>query len=423
METSNWKGALKDYYSKSSVKSGFANDHKNLLPMPPQKYFDEINSSKFGKFPPPPPPPILSPILTIEFVNQVIMLTTSFSGNDKYDEIVAGIQFLEALLHTSTQKAVKHRSKLIELQKIVSSLSLEKRQRLILSSNELCTVKNVIDELLTLEVACTDLQRSDIQPEFASDSVLRTLNLKRLEHALNKQEQLKIESAVYFLVGRAHSLSTAVDSILKCVEELLKHCQAVYYTDGWTACNRSSNFVSYMNSLSLPVCNEVCAFLQSPKDYAHGLLFPFGYVFVVNELAGIFNYFKLQHLLLGSMPTFSIYSVSAITKELILCGCQLHDKDCHTLANHLHLFPSLMTLDLSSNEVNSSGVSSIVAALFTMGPISQLRYLALQRNGIDCDGLAVIGEALQSGMSLMRLEMLSVGENPVKNKGITYVSC
>jgi hypothetical protein len=238
---------------------------------------------------------------------------TSFSGNDKYDEIVAGIQFLEALLHTSTQKAVKHRSKLIELQKIVSSLSLEKRQRLILSSNELCTVKNVIDELLTLEVACTDLQRSDIQPEFASDSVLRTLNLKKLEHALNKQEQLKIESAVYFLVVRAHSLSTAVDSILKCVEELLKHCQAVYYTDGWTACNRSSNFVSYMNSLSLPVCNEVCAFLQSPKDYTHGLLFPFGYVFAVNELAGIFNYFKLQHLLLGSMPTFSIYSVSAIT--------------------------------------------------------------------------------------------------------------
>lgn len=442
MENTNWKSALNDYYSKSSGKTGFATGQKKSLPIPLHQY-SELDCKNFGKFPPSSPPPLLLDISSTEFVKENLQKNyTSFSGNEKRDEIIAGIQFLEALLKTSTQKAVQHRSNLIELQKVIKLLHIEQRQRLLLSHNELFTVKYVIGELLTLKVASADLQNSDIRPEFATDSVLRTLNLKNLEDKLNKEDLLKVESAVYSLVERAHSLSVAVDSTSKCVEDLIEHCQTVYYfifnpaddqssklkmihiqwhqddSNGWKECNRSYNYVAYMNSLSLPVCNEVCAYLQSPKDYVYGLLFPFGYIFTVNELAGIFNYFQLQHLLCSSTPTFSSYSVSAITKELVLSGCRLHDKDCHILANHLHIFPSLMTLDLSSNEVTSAGVSSIVAAVFTMGPACQLRYLSLKKNSIDCTGLAVIAEALRSGKSLMRLEMLSVAENPVKNKGI-----
>ena len=431
-DNSDWRAALSDYYSSNlgvQQLSLLENDSLPLLPKPRNAEKDLV----FGRFPPPFAPVLLQPIEQSELVFKLVdeNFSREFDG-----EIMAGFRFLGGLLMTCISKAFDQRNNVIELQLFISSLKLE-RFRMNLPQNELESIRCSISKLKELQSLSYELQNADIRPTFAIESINRSLNL---DLSSDGRRKIQLDSLIYSLVGRASSLLTAVECTTKCIEELIDHCQAIYYLAldpnneplsklkmikiNWPAAQResvnyrSSNFASYMNALSLPVCDTVYSYSSHPRIFAFCLAFPAAYSFAPQEFAGILSYFHLQHSLSKADLKLSEKSIAATMKELVLVGCSIGDKDCHILASHMRIFSALNVLDLGDNAISSSGVSSIIAAIFALGSSCHLRSLMFDRNHIDCSGATVIGEALGSGKSLLQLEMLSIAGNPVKNKGI-----
>ena len=329
------------------------------------------------------------------------------------DDMVASLDFFEGLLISHVNESVDIRNSTININGYISSLPFP------LDSKSVAQVKNgvikelnsIIESSVNTLSSISDLETDKVRSSFSNSQTSHDLkyrlsflieSIKKLKNHIN--DTIEVSNKLY-----SHCISlfdeTADDE--KDVEYSLENVKV-----DWTTCkqaydnvnfsNRSVNYSVFMQAKSLPVCYELYMYLQSPRDFGFVLRIT-DYSFHINELMSIFEYLLLQHNLSFEQNSSSVMN---ITQQLFFYNCNLNDKDISVISCYLHLFPSLILLNMSRNMITSKGIHFILDALCSCS--SSIRSLNFDHNDIDSDGGDSIAQSLQY---LPSLHILSLSHN------------
>ena len=213
--------------------------------------------------------------------------------------------------------------------------------------------------------------------------------------------------------------------------------------------NKALCYVAWMEARSLPICDAIFEFFQSPTHNDH-ILAIVGYVFAPRELCEVLEYVtsnggrtplilplapdgegaeryyvndkngksgtgggeKLYGALYSPLPLY----LSNGVHQLILDECQLTDYDVNTLATHLPALTGLHTLCLRGNSITSLGATSLSTSLWDRA--SELQVLRLDRNNIGAEGALSLSKAIPR---CRYLQALSLSFNPIGDVGLFYI--
>lgn len=217
--------------------------------------------------------------------------------------------------------------------------------------------------------------------------------------------------------------------------------------------NKAVCYVAWMEARSLPICDAVFEFLQSPTQNDH-ILAIVGYDFAPRELCELLEYVtsnggrtplilplppdgdragrnhrrvddddddddvlgsgaeKLYAAIHSPLPLY----LSNVVHQLILDECQLSDYDVNTLATHLPALTALHTLCLRGNNITSLGATSLSTALWDRA--SELQVLRLDRNSVGAEGALSLSKAIPR---CRYLQALSMSFNPIGDVGLFYI--
>ena len=204
--------------------------------------------------------------------------------------------------------------------------------------------------------------------------------------------------------------------------------------------NKALCYVAWMEARSLPICDAVFEFLQTPTQNDH-ILAIVGYVFAPRELCELMEYITTNagrtpiilpagdeegfdnddasmvgENLYGALGTPRPLYMSNVVHQLIIDECQLTDYDVNTIATHLPALTGLHTLCLRGNNITSLGATSLSTVLWDRA--SQLKVLRLDRNCIAAEGALSISKAM---CRCRYLQALSLSFNPIGDVGVFYI--
>lgn len=352
----------------------------------------------------------------------------SLRSNDS----IAGLDFLEAMYQTLSEKAIDSRSSLLEQGTYIYSLPNPP------DAEDSEYVRNTImDNLLLLRDESVYLIKE--MAIFHSDKINDMVH----EDSVAAKDAIVVRKAK--LLDYASLLKTEIAESAIVVDHLIQYANslinypthAICPLDGvfidWTKMakmqhqsymsTKAANYVAHMHRNGLPVCDSVFAFLQSSQKCANILSFR-KYTFELGELKEIFRFFRFQHEKIvrkhegdNNINTpRTISSILETIKEMNFVECDVGNKDCHLIADMLPDMPSLEIVNLSRNRIGDQGVASLCIKLWESK--SRLRVLNLNNNEITAEGMSIISEALPR---LQLLDYLSLNNNPIGNIGVYHV--
>lgn len=319
-------------------------------------------------------------------------------------EAIAGINFLGSIFGDIVDRSVNIRSQVIDKlpQEPVDGLKL---------------LHELEEQNDRTEIECTLFLNEKI--EAVVDTVQYHDNevvMERKKVIVSKCEDLLTE--IMATKQGLHYLIDEVEEIVNASSELT--CKLDFINPVWTknvelqqqnifASKMCRNFEIHMERRSLPVCNQMYLFLQSPVSYAHHLCMD-KYIFVPDELAAIFEF--ITDPVRRRLPE-SILSLS-------LDHCQLQDRDCHSVASALHYFTQLQSLSLRDNQICCAGIISLATVLWEEG-----NKCYREKNGTNETDSSSLSVRRSAGLPLqaLRLDNNNIDTNSLQQLSLAIPKC
>lgn len=336
-----------------------------------------------------------------------------------FDDIIAGIKFLEAMLKTIYDKVSEIRESVIEnggylycldkplMGEDINNINAVVLDNLILMRDD---SMHLIEEILIFSadkmndiIRLEDSHASPLLADLRADLITRGQLLQN-EAATSLLSIDQLTEYAYSLVHYPTGPYCAADGLAVCFDQQIAFYQAKVRTSA--ACLA---YLAYMGSRSYPICESIFTYLQSPEEHDHRL-------WIVDHAMrkGEWTEF-LSFLALQDKRSLSP-SIADSLQDLSLCACSIGDSECSALARQLLLFPNLRSLRLSNNKITYSGIASLATHIFEHG--SDLQSLYLDHNRINREGAGLLGQILPR---MRRLAVLSVAYNPIRDTGAGHL--
>ncbi|RYY81719.1 hypothetical protein EON63_14830, partial [archaeon] len=447
----DWRSQLDSKYSESAefqeVLSQYTDDRFAVDPVlqygnpsvqpdpsaPMYKVYPAI------RFPPVVKAPLPSSLVPGRFLKDIAHELENMSRKSvKYDDTIAGVKFLEAMLKTVFDKAQEIRESIIENGTFLYSLSKP------VGEGDVKNISTIVLENLALmkDDAVHLLEEVEL---FSVEKINEVLVLEGCVEREEKGGKGGADKAPLLqqlktsLIERGTHLRHEIASSLLSLEQLTEYTQGLILypptpyvqVDGIQADFDKFNhvyktkakmnvhcleFLAYMGSKGYDVCDGVYRYVANSGGFG-GRLWVNDFAFKKGELDRTLSYLHLQSVRSAKSsqtPTHThTHAIAHTIRDITLTHCNLTDSDMHSLVHHLHIFPNLHTLRLSHNNISYSGVISLCTYIFEH--VISLHTLYLDHNRINKEGACILAQILDK---IPTLTLLDISHNPIRDEGV-----